>query len=821
MGSTDAIIRARPSTAFRFYFPIQKSDGTPITATWTGIVVTISIDGAVVVTNVGTLTQIASLGMGYIDFTSGEIGTAKNLSGTVTVTNVGAAVTYFSVPVVADADNRSNLVNWLGSAPNALQSGRVDSYLGAILAGVIASGSFAANALDAVWSTTTRAITDKVGFALTAGDKQAIWDILVSAQSTSGSLGKLLKDFLDAAISGRSTYAGGDTSGVTTLLIRIASALTITGGKVDINDKTGFALSSAGIQAVWDVLASAQATSGSLGKLLLDNLNATVASRSTYAGGDTAGTTTLLGRLSATRAGYLDALAVSGLVASHADILALNQSASRRVILFSLQQWERPESGSKVYGIELTTFDGDGAAVNADSTPSLTAVGVSTGDRTGNLSVATNIRTGAYYWTYTFDHTATEEQILLHVNATIATETFTQDAFAQVSDFVAATWTTDDRAALNSIVDMLPETSKIAGSTSADGNVQADVIASLSAQGYSSDRAALIDVLSGIVAAVQAGLATSTDIDDAVTHGDATWATAMGFTTIEPDNTSIASILDIATQFMFDGDGNVRASTDAITDLVLAAIRLDLSTLTTDDIPNDTALQDAAQVGAGLALLDYGAAKPADLPPDPLDATATAAAVQVGLTAQGYNPTRAVLLDKLSTIPHDVWNFGMRTITAIDETIFQAVWDATTADHDSVGTFGYTILNVLSRMIAAFDKDVVYMHSFFEEETLRLVQGDDYTVDSGREIPHWTSSGWPDLTSAVLRFKEKQTGAVLEFATNIDVADLEVTVSAPLTRVQSATLLTGSAYRFGVIGTTTTGKTVTLARGEVYTNVMI
>jgi len=51
--------------------------------------------------------------------------------------------------------------------------------------------------------------------------------------------------FLDAAVSSRSTYAGADTSGTTTLLTRIASALTITGGKVDVNDKTGFSLTQA------------------------------------------------------------------------------------------------------------------------------------------------------------------------------------------------------------------------------------------------------------------------------------------------------------------------------------------------------------------------------------------------------------------------------------------------------------------------------------------------------------------------------------------------------------------------------------------------
>lgn len=86
-------------------------------------------------------------------------------------------------------------------------------------------------------------------------------------------------DNLDVAVSTRSTYAGGDTSGVTTLLSRISAAITITGGKVDVNDKTGFSLSSAGIQAIWDALTSTLSTANSIGKLLVDNINATISSR--------------------------------------------------------------------------------------------------------------------------------------------------------------------------------------------------------------------------------------------------------------------------------------------------------------------------------------------------------------------------------------------------------------------------------------------------------------------------------------------------------------------------------------------------------------
>lgn len=69
---------------------------------------------------------------------------------------------------------------------------------------------------------------------------------------------------------------------------------------VTVSDKTGFSLSAAGVQAIWDALTSALTTVGSIGKLLVDNVNATISSRSTYAGGDTSGTTTLLTRIPGT-----------------------------------------------------------------------------------------------------------------------------------------------------------------------------------------------------------------------------------------------------------------------------------------------------------------------------------------------------------------------------------------------------------------------------------------------------------------------------------------------------------------------------------------
>lgn len=157
---------------------------------------------------------------------------------------------------------------------------------------------------------------------------------------------------------------------------------------------------------------------------------------------------TLLTRLSSARAGYLDNLS-AGAVATVQDINNLNQSASRRVLLTTVGQMERPESGSTTYQVEARTYTGDGALVNADTTPTLTATGLTTGSLAANLSAATNPSTGVYRWTYTASSAATLEQVRFDLSCAISSDTQTMSVHSQVCDFVAATFTTTDRATLN------------------------------------------------------------------------------------------------------------------------------------------------------------------------------------------------------------------------------------------------------------------------------------------------------------------------------------------------------------------------------------
>jgi hypothetical protein len=156
------------------------------------------------------------------------------------------------------------------------------------------------------------------------------WATALPGSYGAGTAGSIVGTNLDAAVSTRSTYAGTDTSGTTTLLSRLTSTRA---GLLDNLDAavstrsshsaadvwsvgtrtlTAFTIAvditSTAVSLIWDKLLTGITTASSIGKLIKDNLDATVSSRSTYAGGDTSGTTTLLGRLTSTRASNLDNL---------------------------------------------------------------------------------------------------------------------------------------------------------------------------------------------------------------------------------------------------------------------------------------------------------------------------------------------------------------------------------------------------------------------------------------------------------------------------------------------------------------------------------
>lgn len=112
------------------------------------------------------------------------------------------------------------------------------------------------------------------------------------------------------------TTVNGLAANIITAASIAAAALN---GKGDWNiGKTGYALSAAGVQAIWDALTAALTTANSIGKLIVDNLNATLSSRATQASVDAvqADADDIQTRLPAalTAGGHMkaDALALSG-----------------------------------------------------------------------------------------------------------------------------------------------------------------------------------------------------------------------------------------------------------------------------------------------------------------------------------------------------------------------------------------------------------------------------------------------------------------------------------------------------------------------------
>lgn len=95
--------------------------------------------------------------------------------------------------------------------PATLVGGRMDSSTGAMAAGVVTATAVATNAIDAD-ALATDAVTEiAAAVPSAAAIATAVWGVLTSALTTVGSVGKLVVDFLDAAVSTRATPAQVNT----------------------------------------------------------------------------------------------------------------------------------------------------------------------------------------------------------------------------------------------------------------------------------------------------------------------------------------------------------------------------------------------------------------------------------------------------------------------------------------------------------------------------------------------------------------------------------------------------------------------------------
>lgn len=421
------------------------------------------------------------------NITAGTITTTTNVTNLVTanVTQWGGSttpVTNFNTvyntdfATVYDATNKAFLSKLgdfaMGGSSLALTTGAISATT------LATSGTTTLNALTVSNATTltgavslgsTLGITGTTTLAAVTSSGTVTFNALTVSNATTltgaVSLGSTL------GVTGATTLAGVTTSGTVTF-----NALTVTNGTT-LTGAVSAANASNNIVGIDVAKFSGDSTAADNAELFFDgtgyNASASTIGTATTLTNDPTGVTTLLTRLSAARAGYMDNLNVGGAVASQADITALNQSASRRLILATVAQYERPESGSSTYTVELRTYDGDGAATNADSDPTLTATGIVSGSLAANLSAITNPATGVYRWTYTVSSAATVEQVSFNVSATMSTA-FTLTAYTQVVNLVSATWTSTDASNLTAIFNKLPSKSYLTGTANTDGDVQMD-----------------------------------------------------------------------------------------------------------------------------------------------------------------------------------------------------------------------------------------------------------------------------------------------------------------------------------------------------------
>jgi hypothetical protein len=147
---------------------------------------------------------------------------------------------------------------WGAIVVNALISGRVDANLGAVASGVIAAGSFAAAALDAVWSTASRLLTAGTNIVLAKGVGVTGFNDLSSAQVNTEA---------DTALA---DYDGPTHAELTAELATADDAVLAAVAALNNLSQADIPTAAAVADAVWDEDATGHQAQGSFGQAIGD-----------------------------------------------------------------------------------------------------------------------------------------------------------------------------------------------------------------------------------------------------------------------------------------------------------------------------------------------------------------------------------------------------------------------------------------------------------------------------------------------------------------------------------------------------------------------
>lgn len=239
MASTDARPIPQKNVAYRITFPIFDADGDLVTGA-TGLDSEVSKDGGTFADCTNEATEIAtSSGMYYLDLTSTEMN-ADTVAVIVKTTSSGAKTTPIVLYPEEAGDVRVNVTQVNGTTQTARDLG----------ASVLISSGTGTGQLDVTSGVIKANLAQILGTALT---------------ETAGQIAAAFKQFFDVA----------SPTGTMKAITNVVTTTNLTTN----NDKTGYSLSSAGIQAIWDALTSALTTVGSIGKRLVDYLTGDIYAR--------------------------------------------------------------------------------------------------------------------------------------------------------------------------------------------------------------------------------------------------------------------------------------------------------------------------------------------------------------------------------------------------------------------------------------------------------------------------------------------------------------------------------------------------------------
>jgi hypothetical protein len=682
---------------------------------------------------------------------------------------------------------------------------RLDSISGA---GIIAI-------TDAIWDEATSGHTTGGTYGLAVADidtstanatptaatiADAVWDELTSGHAISGSFGEQMQD-IDTAAAAASTHSAADVWAVGTR--------DITGGTIDtVGDKTGYALSTAGVDAIWDEdVVAAHNTSDTAGKLLSDIDTATANATPT----------------AATIAALVwDQLKSAHTIADSFGDYLDDEISSRSDFNEATDPVELLDSGGSA-GTSAAELVVDmavpnAAAINAEVDTALADA------KAGYVDAIWDELAAGHTTTNTFGDYLDAEVSAIDTTTTPTVAEISDGVWNETASGHVSSGTTGEFLRDGHDAAVVRRSTATAGAT---GSITLDASAS-TVNDYYND--SLIVTVSGT------GSGQARTIADYVGSSKVASVTPNWITT--PDATTVFLITPSgSTPIEIDLTADTTAIAAAVWDEAASGHTTGgtfgkyMDTFSTNIDATMSSRSDFDETSDPVELLDSGGS-----------AGTSAAELVVDLAV----PTAATIADAVwneSQSGHtNAGSFGLyldAVVSNIDTTttptvalIADAVWDELTAAHAGAGTFGLSVASAASASAVAdavLDELITdhtttdtfgWMMNEIKEKTdlittgtvtvttpvtstnaIVLVQGDEYANADSRALS-FSSTGWPDLTGSTVTLTANEvrgTGTMSVSGTLSSVGGATQTIYFEPTAVQTAALTLGQdAYKFGV-----------------------